>query len=321
MLETGVSANVFGEGTEETDYLGDGDELLMTDDFFLLKENSVKEADVSYIGVNEVVKYTVQEGETLSDIASRHGVRSETLIYANNLGSPDRLAVGQTLLIPPLDGMYHTVKANENFEGIAKLYKVEAAMIQQHNRVEGALQKGRKIFVPGGKPLAPPPSIARGGYRGGRVDTYEARPSTVIAHGQPGEGKLIWPTSGKISRGFYGGHYGWDISNRGKPDVWAASSGRIVAVEGGCPTREQGRFLSCNGGYGNNVVIDHGDGTTTRYAHLEKVFVEPGREVQSGEVIGQMGNTGRSYGPTGIHLHFEVVKDGVRVNPGRFFAK
>ncbi len=321
LLETGVSADFFG--AEETDYIQEEDELLMTDGFFLLKENSVHEEEVSYVGVNEVVKYTVQSGETLSDIAGRHGVKTETLIYVNNLGSPDSLQVGQTLVIPPLDGVFHVVKSGETAESIAKAYKVEASVIKEHNKVAATLQKGQKLFVPGAKALPPPPSVAarNTGARSGRVNTYEAKPSTVVAHGDAPEGKFIWPTAGKLSRGFSGGHYGYDIANRGKPDVWAAGSGKVLSVDGGCPTRENGRFMNCNGGYGNVIVIDHGNGLQTRYAHLEKVYVEVGKQVQAGEVLGMMGNTGRSYGPTGIHLHFEVVNNGVRVIPSRFLAK
>jgi murein DD-endopeptidase MepM/ murein hydrolase activator NlpD len=65
-------------------------------------------------------------------------------------------------------------------------------------------------------------------------------------------------------------------------------------------------------GYGNRVMIDHGNGYRTLYAHLSQVYVVPGQTVARGAAIGKMGSTGRS---TGIHLHFEVIRNGVYLNP------
>lgn len=322
LLDTGAAVNLTEGDLDGTDDLAQEETgLFLIDDFYLLKENSVKGEDVSYIGVNEIVKYTVVEGETLSDIANRHGLKTETLVNANNLLSPDRLQVGQTIVIPPMDGVFYVARQGDTLNAVAKLHKVTPEVIKDHNRAE-TLQKGQKLFIPGGKALPLPASaIARGSVRSGRgvaVNTFDLRPPTIVAQAS-GNGKLIWPTDGKVSRGFVGGHYALDIANRSQPDVWAAKAGTVIKAAGGCPMREEGRVLGCNGGYGNYVVIDHGNALQTLYSHLQTIYVTEGTEVAAGQPIGKMGNSGRSYGATGIHLHLEVIDNGVKRNPGRYF--
>ena len=95
------------------------------------------------------------------------------------------------------------------------------------------------------------------------------------------------------------------------PAVWAAASGVVVKANTGCGSRTP----KCGGGYGNHVIIDHGDGVKTLYGHLDSLNVKVGDNIKQGEVIGIMGNTGRVYGATGIHLHWEVIINGVKKNP------
>ena len=94
-------------------------------------------------------------------------------------------------------------------------------------------------------------------------------------------------------------HEGIDISNRAGTPVIAPADGIVV-------------FTGREGGYGNLIVISHGYGISTRYGHLKKIFVKPGQKVQRGDIIGEIGNTGRSTGP---HLHYEVRIYGKPVNP------
>ena len=114
-------------------------------------------------------------------------------------------------------------------------------------------------------------------------------------------GAFVWPTSGQISQGFAWYHKGVDIANRSAPDILAADSGTVVVA--GWPD---------NYGYGNRVIIDHGNGYKTLYGHLSKIYVVSGQTVSRGSAIGKMGSTGRS---TGNHLHFEVVKNGTYISP------
>lgn len=114
----------------------------------------------------------------------------------------------------------------------------------------------------------------------------------------------MWPTSGMISQYYRAGHYAIDISNREKPMVVASKAGTVTTAANGW-----------NGGYGNYVIIDHGDGMQTLYAHCDYLTVEVGDTVDAGDVIGRMGNTGRVYGATGIHVHYEVRVNGTKQNP------
>ena len=95
-------------------------------------------------------------------------------------------------------------------------------------------------------------------------------------------------------------------------DVAAPTGTAIVAAAGGEVT-----FAGQQGGYGNVVIIDHGNGTETRYAHQDSMAVSVGQRVEAGERIGAVGSTGLSTGP---HLHFEVRRDGQAVNPRRFIG-
>lgn len=123
--------------------------------------------------------------------------------------------------------------------------------------------------------------------------------------------ELIMPTEGNITQAYHSGHYGIDIANRAKPDVLAAASGTVRYISEG----------SWDGGYGSNIWIDHGNGYLTHYTHLDSINVELNQIVNRGDVIGVMGNTGRVYGSSGVHLHFELVIDGMKVNPADYFIE
>ena len=97
-------------------------------------------------------------------------------------------------------------------------------------------------------------------------------------------------------------HPGVDIAASYGTDVDAAGDGMVI---------EAGR----DAGYGRSVLIDHGDGISTRYGHLSRIFVVVGEQVKRGEVVGAVGMSGRTTGP---HLHYEVLIHGAPVNPSRF---
>jgi len=122
----------------------------------------------------------------------------------------------------------------------------------------------------------------------------------------------IWPANGWITSpfgyrrdpftGYRRFHEGLDISNRKGTPVIAPADGIVV-------------FVGRKGGYGNIITISHGYGITTRYGHLSKILVKLGQQVQRGDIIGKIGNTGRSTGP---HLHYEVRINHKPVNPINF---
>ena len=111
-------------------------------------------------------------------------------------------------------------------------------------------------------------------------------------------------TIGTVTQGYRAGHYALDIANVNKPNIWAAADGIVETAEYGW-----------NGGYGNYIIIDHQNGYKTLYAHNEQLFVSKGEKVSKGQVLAKMGNSGRVYGATGIHIHYECHLKGARINP------
>lgn len=240
----------------------------------------------------EIVEYVVKRGDTVSSIAKKFGISVDTIIWANNLRSAKSIKVGQRLKIPPVTGVVHKVRRGETVYSIAKKYSVSPQEIVDYpfntfaNDETFALQIGQILFVPNGvMPKAGP-----------RVP----RPAASLVAQGTGRGLFIWPTSGRITQRFSWYHRAVDIANRSAPDVVAAASGRVVLA------------IRSKWGYGRHVVIDHGNGYKTLYAHLNRIYVQKGQVVAQGQAIGQMGSTGRS---TGTHLHFEIIKNGTKLNP------
>lgn len=144
-------------------------------------------------------------------------------------------------------------------------------------------------------------------------NALESRIRSIEALGNSSSLPLIWAHMGKINNEFgfrrnpFGGrnyefHAGIDI---------AGEKGDIVVAPGNGTVLRAG----WQGGYGNFIEIDHGNGLTTRYGHLSRIEIQAGDTVQRGQVIGMVGSTGRSTGP---HLHFEVRIDDKAINPRRF---
>lgn len=128
-------------------------------------------------------------------------------------------------------------------------------------------------------------------------------PSGSVAVGPPSAAGLVWPVHGTLTSGFgprWGRmHEGIDIAGGSGTPIAAAATGTVISA-------------GWSGGYGQLVVLDHGDGLSTAYAHLSSVAVSAGQTVPQGSVVGGMGTTGSS---TGVHLHFEVRVNGAAVNP------
>ena len=241
----------------------------------------------------EVITYTVQSGDTVIDIAERFGLETDTIMWASGRleDHPDLLQIGQVLTVLPLDGVYHTVQKGDTLAAIAKKYKVDMEAIAQseYNGLEGQdeLTVGQKIIVPGGKkPYVP---LVVHAYVG-KVPTGAVK----------GTGIFDWPVTGRITQNFWTSHKAIDIGAPTGRTVIAADSGYVATVG-------WSKY-----GYGNYIVIDHGNGFQTLYAHLSAVLVEVGQSVGKGGRIGSVGSTGRSTGP---HLHFEIRYQGAQRNP------
>lgn len=258
----------------------------------LSQEDFAMSTQISDKPRDKVITYTVEPADTLSKIAEKFGVSTDSIKWANNLKS-EKIIVGTPLKIPPVTGVIHKVKQGETVYSVAKKYQTDAQKIVNFpfndftDLDTFALAVGQTLIVPDGVPPAEKPA-------------YTPTPPVQYLAGT-GTGQFIWPTSGGITQYPVWYHMGIDIANREAPLVSAADSGVVVFAE-------KQRY-----GYGWHVIVDHGSGLQTLYAHLSRIDVSVGDRVGKGStVIGRMGSTGRS---TGTHLHFEIRKNGTPVNP------
>ncbi len=243
---------------------------------------------------DEPIEYIVQEGDTVSTIAQDFGVSTNTILWENNLSAYSYIRPGDKLTILPTTGISYTVKSGDTVESIAKKYNTEADKIITFNKLADAsdINSGQKLILPDGRPYsAPVPATSTWSVRNVVVP-----PSSVVSSG----GRMVWPTSWKtITQYFSWRHTGLDVDGDYNSPIYASDSG-IVESSGWYD------------GYGLQILINHGNGIKTRYAHASKIFVSVGQRVSRGQTIAMVGTTGRS---TGTHLHFEVIVNGRKLNP------
>ncbi|UFJ40198.1 M23 family metallopeptidase [Brevibacillus humidisoli] len=250
-----------------------------------------------------VITYSVQKGDTLSEIAYKYGVGLQQLVEENKIRNPNFLSIGMKIVIRRNE-VVHTVARDETLEKIAARYQVDKKDIISRNPLLRILPDnlyiGQVVYVP--LPRTEP--MLAGDVQLRRQIVQAASRSAVRSR------SMDWPVSGAtITSGFgmrWGQlHKGVDLWNQqeAQTPILAAKEGVVV---------ETGAIRS---GYGYMVILDHGDGLQTYYAHMRKIIVQIGQRVERGQKLGYMGNTGDS---TGYHLHFEVRQDDVPVNPLRY---
>jgi murein DD-endopeptidase MepM/ murein hydrolase activator NlpD len=246
----------------------------------------------------ELINYTVQAGDNLSTIAERYEVDVDTLIWANDKleEDPDYLVVDQKLFIPPVSGVLYTVKDGDKLDAIAKTYKgdLRTMLELEYNRLTAATipVSGTKIMIPGGEKQYQPRLV----YIDGKA---------VMVNAPRGGGRFMWPTQGYISSYWSPDHRALDIAAPIGTPIYASDAGVVVSS-------------GWMGDYGYGVLIDHGNGFQTLYAHFSSYYPSPGQNVRRGQAIGKMGSTGKSTGP---HLHFEIRYQGGFVNPLRYLPQ
>ncbi len=253
-------------------------------------------ADVASAAPSDRISvYVVRPDDTLSEIASMFDVSVNTIIWANNLKSARDIHVGDTLVILPVSGTEHTVAKGDTLKSLAKTYNADATEIAQFNGLDESapLSIGSTIIIPGGELAIPASTPAR--TKNGPVKSGEKIQEPYL--GGSGPTYLDYyqaPVPGGI---LTQGLHGWNAVDigaaRGTP-IHAAAAGTVIVA------RNNGAW---NGGYGNYVVIDHGNGTQTLYAHMTHPTVSPGQTVAGGQIIGHVGMTGMTTGP---HVHFEI---------------
>lgn len=241
--------------------------------------------DIDFPVSDTISVYEVKKGDTLSTVAKLFNVSKNTIMWANDLKSQS-IKPGDVLVILPITGIKHSIKKGDTIKSIAKKYKADEGDIAKFNGIvdDTELVVGNIILVPDGE-IAMVQPVKTKNVKGSKIlNTYSYTAPT---------GFLIRPVvGGRKSQGIHG-HNGIDIAATPGTPIIAAASGRVIVA----------KASGYNGGYGNMIIMTHDNGVQTVYAHLRAVYVESGQTVPQGQVIGELGNTGRSTGP---HLHFEV---------------
>ena len=247
------------------------------------------------VSVDAIQVYKVQPADNLQKIAARYDLRPETILWANPKleSNPDLLWPGQSLIIPPIDGVMHVVQAGDTLSSLATKFKVTVDEIVAFplNKLASAdtpITSGTQLIIPNGTK----PYVAR------QVAMYRG---PVPVNAVKGSGSFGWPVGGHLTQQFWHGHRAIDVGARAGSPIVSADSGYVIKASHGW-----------NSGYGSMVMVDHGNGFVTLYAHMNTIYVRQGENVAKGEQLGTVGNTGRSTGP---HLHFEIRQQGTARNP------
>ncbi len=257
-----------------------------------------------------IAEYTVEAGDSVFTIAKQFNIEPETVLWANSEildDNPNMLSVGQVLKIPAVDGVIYKWKSSDTIEGVAKKFKTDpdAILTWPDNHLDMAnprIASGTMVMIPGGSRELKTwvvPTMWRANSGASRNIQTGCDTSGGTAYGT---GYFVWPTvnHGISGNDYWSGHLGIDIAAATGAPVYAADSG-VVVYSG-----------SISGGYGLMVMIDHGNGFHTLYAHLSQLVARCGSNVTQGQTIAYSGSTGNSTGP---HLHFEIRYGGAFVNP------
>ncbi len=258
----------------------------------------------------EATTYTIESGDSVFGIAQYFDLTPETILWANKdtmNDDPHMISVGNELRIPPTNGVYYQWKEGDTLESVASQFKVDVDAIldwtpNKIDRTNPVIEPDTYVMVPGGQREFQQwvvPTIPRGPAG---VNSSIPGACDTSAGGAYGSGVFIWPTNNRFISGndYWSGHLAIDIGAMTGDSVFAADSGVVVYAGG------------ISGGYGNMIMIDHGNGYQTLYAHLSSINTRCGASVYQGNVIGYAGSTGNSTGP---HLHFEVRYMGGFLNP------
>jgi murein DD-endopeptidase MepM/ murein hydrolase activator NlpD len=256
--------------------------------------------------------YKVQDGDSLTGIASRFGVSMMTLWWANKITTKDALHTGQDLIIPPVTGLVVTVKAGDTIDSLAAANKIDAQQIIDVNGLEDTnLIVGQVLVLPGAKG-APIPTPTPTPTPTKRATSSGGGGGAGVGPSYSG-GSWSWPVIGGgnyISQYFHSYHLGIDIAAQYGSPIVAARAGTVVFAG----------WKSGGGGY--QVFIYHGSGMYTAYLHMSSVGVSTGQAVARGQRIGRVGSSGNATGP---HCHFAVSigwpwrSGSYFVNPLRYY--
>ncbi|PLX21500.1 hypothetical protein C0584_02425 [Candidatus Parcubacteria bacterium] len=306
-LDIALKQNYLDERTVLKNNLGVDPNIQEEQEVVLLQTEPEEETEIKKVAVQqnipkrtETIEYIVESGDTVSTIARKFDISVNTILWENNLSSYSLIRPGDELSILPESGISYTIKSGDTLSGISRANDAELKDILDANNLSlsSSLKVGQKLVIPGGSKIVQTATIAstQKVYSGIEAIKNIVTPSAP----KTAANKMAWPTVGnRITQYYSWRHKGLDIANKTGTPLFAADSGTI-------------EFVGWSNGYGYNILINHGGGKKTRYAHMSKFYVEKNDEVGKGEAIGEMGSTGWSTGP---HIHFEVIIDGVKYNP------
>lgn len=244
---------------------------------------------------SQITDYVVKDGDSLSSIAAKFDVSVDTIKWANPDANWKNIKIGTTVHVPPVTGVVYKVKPGDTVYSIAKTLQADSQTIVDFpfntfsDDETFALVAGQTLIVPNG--IMPDGSAST---------PHFTALLTPDAGSVSGTGSFVWPTHGTITQFYSWFHKANDIANAVGTPVVAADSGVVITAGWD------------NSGYGNHIMIDHGNGYITLYAHLSAYSIQLGQHVSRGTQIGLIGSTGHS---TGSHLHFEIRHNGVLENP------
>lgn len=266
-----------------------GAEILVVDDKAIMAVPTISGDPVEIYKPksDQISVYVVRDGDTLSQIANMFKVSSNTIRWANDLEG--EIQPGQQLVILPVTGVKHKVKSGGTVADLAEMYKTDAREIALFNgiSVNTKLEAGMEILVPNGQLHVEEKKTTK------KVASASGKKSSSGTTAKSSGGIFKNPVPGAVKTQ---GIHGYNAVDFGAPigtSIYAAAGGQVIIS----------KSSGWNGGYGNYVVIKHDNGSQTLYAHASSVNVSSGEWVSQGDLIGAVGNTGRSTGP---HLHFEV---------------
>jgi murein DD-endopeptidase MepM/ murein hydrolase activator NlpD len=265
-------------------------------------------------GTLEEKKYAIQEGDVLETIAQAHGLKLADILALNpDLTEETLLKIGQEINTTVLKPFIEVIVEKETNQK-------EEIPFNDEVIEDSSLPKGETIVKQEGQNGSKSVTYMTSEQNGVTVkkdivneQILQQPVNHIVVKGTKvipsrGEGSFAWPTGGgyvSSQMGFRGGkmHKGIDIARPSNSTIFAADNGVVVSAG------------FDGGGYGNKIIIDHQNGFRTLYGHMSSLNVTVGQTVSKGSSIGVMGSTGDS---TGVHLHFEVYKDGSLVNPLSF---
>jgi murein DD-endopeptidase MepM/ murein hydrolase activator NlpD len=293
-------------------------------DNFYAGENLEKE-DENMHSDNAI--YKVQRGENIYSIAAYFSISAETILSFNKI-SEKEVRPGTTLEIPPVDGVYYEVKKGDTLRKLADKYKVELDDITLFNGLleNENLAVGDEVFIPGAKHEK---------KEGNKSSTKAGSKSRTVASSKTILKDVSDPVLGNLAKYIknfgrgstaqksklsdlkkyaslpkYPGYYIMPAPGTGRTQTVHGHNGSDFAGKIGTPvlaaaggTVRVAKSSGYNFGYGNYIIVTHGNGSETVYAHLSRVFVSQGQTVGQGAQIGAIGSSGNSTGP---HLHFEI---------------